>query len=214
MVTPLSNDPTAITEYLVNIGVKEGSFNVNEVFSFDEEMLGFIPESFAYIFLFEYSDYFSERHKDDKEPTKKCPFHMRQYVGNTCGTVALLHSIVNNQDLLSFTEGSWISNFLPNCGKLHSDELGKLVENNKEIIDMHESAARGDDTPVPSDVLLHYIAFVKFNKELWELDGQKPYPICHGPCESLVESAVAVIKKEFLPHISDQMSIGSLTLSK
>ena len=40
---------------------------------------------------------------------------MRQTIGNACGTVALLHSLCNNQDIADFAKDSFLETFMTRC---------------------------------------------------------------------------------------------------
>ena len=77
-----------------------------DVYGLDEELLAFLPSPVvAMILLFpinEKYETFRRKEEDDlkskgQEISPKVYF-MKQTIGNACGTVALLHSILNNRD--------------------------------------------------------------------------------------------------------------------
>ena len=76
-------------------------------------------------------------------------------------------------------------------------------------IDIQEDNANDDDTPLTeSSFSNHFITFISLGGKLWELDGLKPQPVCHGECSDLLKDSVALIQKDFLPHIKNQMEVS------
>jgi hypothetical protein len=74
---------------------------------------------------------------------------------------------------------------------------------------MHDAHAQRSRVAAPADaeVDTHLIAFVLHAGELWQLDGRRGHPISHGPAEG-IERALAVVREEFLPHITDKFRIA------
>lgn len=93
------------------------------------------------------------------------------------------------------------------------DDRSELLENCKELEQVHEQAATEGQTEVKrkkkvrllirvtdkslfviikapceqEDVDLHFICFIEVDQHLYELDGRKLFPINHGKCTNLVE---------------------------
>ncbi|OHS98360.1 Ubiquitin carboxyl-terminal hydrolase isozyme L3 [Tritrichomonas foetus] len=216
-LTPLSNDPESLTEYCIRIGLDPETFSFNEIFSFDEEMLQMVPRPvYSVIFLYPVGGDdgpLEQRHSEEIKLSGSVPWFTLQTVPNACGTIAVIHSILNNQERFNIIPDSWISKFISKSKEMTPEQRAEYIEGNDEIQELHEDAAVEDDTPVTEDSSTnHFIAFVKHDGKLWELDGRKPQPICHGPAESLLEAAVAVLNRDFIPNIDDPMRISAVAL--
>lgn len=72
--------------------------------------------------------------------------------------------------------------YLDQARALTSEERGKLLENDASFSQAHQELAVEGQTDANSGepVNHHFVAFVNFNNELYELDGRKSYPITHG----------------------------------
>ena len=77
-----------------------------DVYGLDPELLAFLPSPVvAMILLFPINDKYEAFRRQEEEEVKAngqnvSPkvYFMKQTIGNACGTVALLHSIINNKD--------------------------------------------------------------------------------------------------------------------
>ena len=77
--------------------------------------------------------------------------YMKQTIGNACGTIGLLHVLMNvrNSDILGQTlqyeEGRFIDNFMRVTESMDPETRGYTLENNEELAaaieEAHESAA-------------------------------------------------------------------------
>ena len=110
---------------------------------------------------------------------------------------------------------SCLSKFLKNVTAASTpEEIAKALEKNDEMRVSHESAAQEGQTAAPSatehvihpdhkvqincvfrQVDNHFVAFVVVKGKLYELDGRREGPVCHGPAADLLSSAGAVCKK-------------------
>jgi len=108
---------------------------------------------------------------------------MKQFVGNACGTVGLLHSVGNSMDSIKFKEG-YLKGFFEKTKDMSPEERGRYLEEDESISEAHEASAQEGDTAPPApdeEVKLHFISLVHRDGHLYELDGRKPFPINHGP---------------------------------
>lgn len=72
--------------------------------------------------------------------------------------------------------------YLDSARDLTAEERGWLLVNDTSFTDAHQSlAVEGQTNANNEKVLHHFVAFVNFNNELYELDGRKSGPISHGP---------------------------------
>jgi ubiquitin carboxyl-terminal hydrolase L3 len=98
-----------------------------------------------------------------------------------------------------------LKSFYEKAKGLSPEERGKLLEGDKDIIEIHQNLAVEGQTEAPADleekILFHYVALTmvgdKTDGELMELDGRKNFPVSHGKttAESFVTDAAEVCKK-------------------
>ncbi|XP_038114728.1 ubiquitin carboxyl-terminal hydrolase-like [Culex quinquefasciatus] len=179
---PLESNPDVLNKYLEKLGVSP-LWNIVDIYSMDDDALAFVPSPLkSLIFLFPCSDVYEEfRAKEDAElkakniEHPKDLFYLRQYVHNACGTIALVHAVLNNPDI-ELTEGSVMKKYLDGARDLSPEERGKLLENDAGFTETHESVANEGQTAAPDineKVYHHFVAFVHHGGKLYELDGRK-----------------------------------------
>lgn len=142
---------------------------------------------------------------------------MRQLIRNSCGTMALIHSVLNNLKVIDLKEGSVIKKFYDMAKDLSAEERGKLLEEDMEFINIHQAlAVEGQTAAPPSDAIVnhHYIALIKYGDELYELDGSKKFPISHGATkdETFLNDAARVCK-EFIARDPKEVSFTIMALA-
>ena len=59
-------------------------------------------------------------------------FYVRQKIGNACGTIALLHALANNADVLSFEANTFIDTFVRESAKMSADEKAAYLDERAE----------------------------------------------------------------------------------
>lgn len=170
--------------------------------AFDTETMGAInPEVFqcrALIFLYSLSA------QTKTSPEKSCPsaspFFIKQTIENACGTIALLHSLANNEPLCE--PGSFVDALRMATTSVSAFERGKLLECDEELCALHAGFSQQGQTEAPeasADVDLHFVAFIESNGCLFEMDGRLDAPICHGKVEeSFFASCCAAIQAKYL----------------
>ncbi|CAL8069710.1 unnamed protein product [Calicophoron daubneyi] len=200
-----------------NLGIKEG-WEFVDVYSLDPEMLGVIPRPvLAVLLLFPITDA-SKANPLGQLVVNKDIMFIKQTIANACGTVALLHSIVNNQDSLEFKDRSLIDELLEKLRDLQPEERGLAMENEERLSVLHEQSATEGQTTAPdatSKTNLHFVCFVERNGNLYELDGRNNSPICHGTTsrKTLLEDSCAVIQK-FMSRDPDSLNFTVVALCK
>ena len=217
-LTPLSNDPEVMLGYINSLGFELKDAQLSEVFSFDDEMLDFVPKPvYGVIFLYPIDDsdgVLESRHLHDKVYNGEKPFYTHQTVGNACGTIALIHVLMNNLDHVTVKDGSCASKLVRDLPHDDPDGAAKLIEADEELLEAHEDFATNDDAEIPECVMNHFIAFIEFNGDLWELDGRKDNAINHGKCSDLLKDSISVVKTDFLPHLTNSNEISMTVLCK
>jgi len=223
---PLESNPEVLNKFIHKLGVPS-DWELVDVYGLDQELLAFLPSPVvAMILLFPISDKYETYRKQEEEELRKngqevSPkvYFMKQTIGNACGTVALLHSILNNKDHIPF-DGSngHLQKFLESTSDMKPDEIAKFMETDENICSVHEETALEGQTEAPSNqerTNLHFVSLVHRDGSLYELDGRKPFPINHGPSsdETFLHDAAAVCSK-FIARDPDELHFSMLALAK
>lgn len=110
----------------------------------------------------------------------------KQTIGHACGSIGLLHCLINGSARRYLEEGSLAERIRETAIPLGMEERAQMLYDNKEFEDAHCSVAELGDTTAPDaeegDRLgQHFVAFVKGDDgRLWELEGSRKGPICRG----------------------------------
>ncbi|XP_018651142.1 family C12 unassigned peptidase (C12 family) [Schistosoma mansoni] len=154
------------------LGVVEESWKFIDIFSLDDDMLAFVPEPvISLLFLYPLETPIENASLGVEDNSSKVVL-IKQTVGNACGTIALLHAIVNNKQKLSIKDGSFLSSVLEDFENKTPAERGVIVESKKEISALHEKSALEGQTEAPnaeSKTNLHFVCFVEHYGSLYEL---------------------------------------------
>ena len=102
----------------------------------------------------------AERIKQQGQIISPKVYFMKQTVGNACGTVGLLQTIINAKENLSIQKDSYIEKFLNKTASMTSDERAEYLSNDDEIEATHESAATlGQSEQIHEEVNTHFVCF-------------------------------------------------------
>ena len=141
---------------------------------------------------------------------------MYQYANNACGTVGILHSIMNivekHPDLVR--PASYLHQFYLDTKDKTPKERGEHLVSNNSIEEAHKKAVEKGDTEVEEQVNTHFICFVEVAGDLYELDGRKEFPINHGPTSSenlLMDSCREIMK--FMDRDPEELRFTTLVLA-
>ena len=170
------------------------SLEFHEVYSLDPDMLAMVPRpAHALILVFPVSQTYEKfRHEEDKDKQQyegsgdgEEVLWYKQTIGNACGLIGVLHSVSNGFAKSQIQPGSDLANLLKEAVPLQPDDRAVLLEETDALEKTHQAAAITGDTKAPdaqADVDLHYVAFVKSDKNghLFELDGRRKGPLDRG----------------------------------
>ncbi|TGZ49561.1 ubiquitin carboxyl-terminal hydrolase isozyme L3-like [Temnothorax longispinosus] len=201
---PLESNPEVMTKFLHKLGVPK-KWSVLDVYGLESDLLAIVPRPvLAVILLYPFSKIDKAEEdkaevKDSKNDGPDSVYHLKQNISNACGTIALLHSVANNLDVIQLEDG-FLKKFLDETKGLSYAERGERLEKSQEIIDTHMESAQEGQTEAPAEdmeVYHHFVAFVHKDGTLYELDGRKPAPINHGSTtpEALLDDAARVCKE-------------------
>ncbi|XP_061394817.1 ubiquitin carboxyl-terminal hydrolase [Musca vetustissima] len=219
--TPLESNPDVLTKYIHKLGVSK-EWALTDVVGLEPEMLEWIPKPVKSIILLfpcseKYEQHRAEEHERlaaEAQDYPKSLFYMRQFTSNACGTVALIHSVANNEDVK--IEDGALKNFLEKAKDLSPEERGKTLENDAGVAEDHQALANeGQTTANPEEkVYHHFIALVNVDGTLYELDGRKSFPVKHGATtpETFVQDAARVCK-EFMARDPEELRFTVMALA-
>jgi len=223
---PLESNPEVLNRFMRKLGVPS-DWELVDVYGLDPELLAFLPSPVvAMILLFPINEkYETYREQEEEEVNIKGQevspkvYFMKQTIGNACGTVALLHSILNNKDHIPFDGSNGrLQKFLESTSNMKPDEIAKFMETDSSIRSVHEETALEGQTEAPSSqerTNLHFVSIVHRDGSLYELDGRKPFPINHGSSsdETFLNDA-AVVCKRFMERDPNELHFSMLALAK
>lgn len=195
-----------------------------DVFGVDPDLLPLVPQPcIALVLLFPCSDKHYTFKNEEEEHLKKEGqtvsqnlFYMKQYVGNACGTIGILHALSNNTESLTLGDG-FLKRFFEKGQTMTPEERGRYLEEDEDISDAHQTSAQeGDTSPPPIDekVNHHFLALVQKDGHLYELDGTKAFPINHGPTtpDNFLKDAARVCQ-EFMKRDPEEIHFNIMALS-
>ena len=186
---PLEATPEALTALTRALGVSSHTF----VPAWDWEALeATTPLVLLYPTLPELESFRQQREIIAADATQL--YFMRQIVGGACGTVAVLHALMNgvpgaslqNSPLVEWRETTY------SLDKSAIQERSTSILEHIKIREAHNLAAATNHPPnTPSQAGIrqgrHFVTFIHQNGLLWELDGRRNAPQCLGDTTAVSE---------------------------
>ncbi len=144
---------------------------------------------------------------EKKEPLKEYDhelFFANQVINDACATYALLSILMNRaKDLDIGDELRTLKDF---SLALPSKDRGWAIGNSEVIRKAHNSFTRQDPFEIEyskdnskGEDAFHFISYVPFNNQLYELDGLQKGPIHHGPCTA--DNWLALARDQIMSRI-------------
>jgi len=179
----IESDPAVFSEMLERLGVR--GVEVAELWGLDEsafESLGGTDNIKGLYFLFKWQKDKRTSHAVTTDAPEGV-FFAKQTISNACGTLALLHVLLNRPEI---DVGTALADYKAFAADLPPDLRGDLLGScdpirvthnlfaRPEPFEAEERAARDDDD------VYHFIAYTQVGDKLFELDGLKPAPIQFG----------------------------------
>lgn len=176
-----------------------------------------------------------ESKKAEKKVGEDNVWFMKQRIGNACGTVGVLHTLANLPPTLqemTIQPQSWLDNFLKQTSASATSTAtsasmspiarAEILESNDDIEKHHNQntsdsslnqTSRGN---IDDKVITHFISIIQDEKtgNIYELDGRKESPICHGSCDSrdrFLYEGMKVVKK-FMARDPEEVRFTILAL--
>lgn len=190
---PLESNPEVLKQFINDIGVDVSCCDFVDVLSTELWALEMIPTPvLALLVLYPITKANEQYRLEEAENiminvdsnfVSTNVFFMKQTVDNACGTIGLLHAVINNRNNLpSFGHDSLIEKFYSRAKELTPEERALLLENDETIEAIHGNVAeQGQSEQIDiHKVNSHFICITNIDGHLYELDGRKIAPICHG----------------------------------
>jgi len=220
---PLESNPEVMNTFIQKLGVST-KWQFMDVYGLDPELLCMIPQPCcALILLFpitqNYDSYCkSEAVRLGKDGQKVSPnvFFMKQTVRNACGTIGVIHAVANCRSKIEIISESVFSKFLSDAKHMSPSEIGKRLETDTSIQDAHKVCAeegQSEAIAAEENVDLHFVALVHVDGNLYELDGNKPFPINHGVTsdQTFLEDGARVCR-EFMSRDENELRFTIVAL--
>ena len=220
---PIESNPEVMNSFLRKLGVP-GDWEINDVFGLDPELLLMLPQPvLSLLLLFPITDNYESFAREQEATMKDVAvsdklYYMKQTISNACGTVALMHSVINssNSCQIHLSEGP-LKRFIEATRDLSAEERAERLEADDDICGAHDEAAREGQTRAPDredKVDYHFVCFVHVDGGLYELDGRKSGPILKGKCspDTFLNEAAAACK-EYMTRDPDNINFTIVALT-
>ena len=207
---PLESNPALVNEYVQKLGFDTSLYEFVDVFSTEDWALQMIRQPVAAVIMLYPLTEAQTNCKDDPDSILRPSdnqkvWFIKQRIGNACGTIGLLHSLLNTPEPIraSFQADSWLAKFREDTPvALDPMEKAKHLEDDNKIAALHEEATSSETNQtsrgnVEDRVLTHFVALVHVDGHLYELDGRKEGPVQHGTTSptTLLQDSCRVVKK-------------------
>jgi ubiquitin carboxyl-terminal hydrolase L3 len=219
-----------MNDYVNKLGFSSTAtlYEFTDVFGIEDWALEMIPQPVAaVIMLYPLTEkqlaYEKERSSSSATatPTPGDVWFIKQRIGNACGTIGLLHALLNAPEPLNhFQQDSWLQQFQHDCpAPLDPVRKAEILEGDETIANLHDQATSSEQNQtsrgsLEDDVITHFVALVCKHGALYELDGRKAGPVSHGPTSqaTLLQDACRVVK-EFMARDPDEIRFTILALA-
>jgi ubiquitin carboxyl-terminal hydrolase L3 len=210
---PLESNPQMLSQFARKIGASK-DFGFSDCYGLDDDMLAWVPKPvLGFIFLFP-SRAMKEAKKsnDDGDDVQHSNdsnvYFMEQRVGLACGSIATIHTLLNNADNVTFEKDSFIARFQADTKDMTPSQRGDYLGVAPGLEEISSEVAQGGQTEAPSvddKIDYHFVAFVRVNDRVVELDGCKPAPIDHGAtgADSFLSDVAKVVREQFIAKLPE-----------
>lgn len=192
----LENNPEVMNHLSRSIGLDE-KLSFYDIYSLtDADLLAFIPRPvYALLVIIPLTPTWSEaRQAEDKDKGEyqgKGPeepvIWFKQTIGNACGSIGLVHSLLNSGAAEYIKPGSVLDQIREQALPKPMWERAKVLEDSDGFEKAHVEAAQLGDTTAPARKApgvhsgQHFVAFTKAKDgHLWELEGDRKGPLDRG----------------------------------
>lgn len=223
---PLESNSELITQYMGQIGMNTQEFVFQDLLSYEQWAQDMIQQpALGLLFIYEITTAHENHRKAEADRIEQegqhvSPnvFYMKQYADNACGTIGVFHILGNlpaqHADLV--VNGSMLAGFFAKTKGKSPQDTGHIFQNDEELKEKHVEATKEGTTNVNEHLETpnHFIAFVRVDGHLYELDGRKKFPINHGPTtEATFLSDACNAANVFIQREPDNVNAGLIVLA-
>jgi ubiquitin carboxyl-terminal hydrolase L3 len=161
----------------------------------DPDLLALIPRPvYALLAIIPMSESWKESREEedgpkeiyDKAGPEEPVVWFKQTIGHACGSIGLLHSVLNGPAVDFIKPGSDLEKLLHDAIPLKMADRANMLSESGPFEMAHEAAAQLGDTVPPNlaaadKLYQHFVTFVKAKDgHLWELEGSRKGPLKRG----------------------------------
>eukprot|EP00347_Sterkiella_histriomuscorum_P020715 403336755 len=185
---PLEGNPKVFTEYAEKLGCPTLMFKFHDVFGLDDDVWSaMIPQPVQAVILLysikkQHNDFIARQEKP--EITADSPFFVKQKIHNACGTIALLHALLNSPSIIeNLRDTSFLQEFYFINQTTTPDQRADHLNNDEKLEETHQTAALAGDTQVHDDTQCHFVTYIQKDGFIWEMDGRLTAPVKRNKIE-------------------------------
>jgi len=182
-VNAIESNPDVMNTLLASIGVPE-TFKIHDVLGTEETDVADLPGQLKALLLLMPKDDFYKAALAEKGSDSEAPgvIFIQQTKENMCGTIALIHAVINGIENLELADSS-LKSFFDEVKDLGPEERGNKLAENEAIMAAHnEAAAGGQSNLLPGEAGHHMVCFVKVSDQVYDLDSLASAPHIVGEC--------------------------------
>ena len=186
------NNPAVMTRLAIQLGLSP-ELQFYDVYSLDEpELSAHIPRPVMALLVIIplTSAWHRDREAEDagkndyaasgpEEPV----IWFKQTIGNACGSIGLLHSTINGPAANFIEPDSDLAAIRRRAIPLQMTDRADMLYDSEPFERAHKSVEEAGDTraiPAAEHTGQHFVAFVKAEGKLWELEGSRKGPLDRG----------------------------------
>ncbi|KAH8728215.1 hypothetical protein GQ44DRAFT_676460 [Phaeosphaeriaceae sp. PMI808] len=194
----LENNPEVMNHLARALGLDD-KLSFYDIYSLtDTDLLAFIPRPvYALLVIIPLTPaWHEEREAEDKDKAEYAGkgdaepvIWFKQTIGNACGSIGLVHSLLNSDASAHIQSGSVLDQIRKDALPKAIWERAQVLEDSDEFEKAHAEAVQLGDTAAPTPISdehagQHFVAFVKAKDgHLWELEGSRKGPLDRGVLE-------------------------------
>ncbi|KAI1410794.1 putative ubiquitin carboxyl-terminal hydrolase [Hypoxylon sp. FL1857] len=187
----LENNPEVMNQLAEKLGLSS-DLSFYDVWSLDEpELLAHIPRpALALLVILPFTPAWGRDRQAEDAGKSDYEGHgpeepviwFKQTIGNACGSIGFLHCAINGPAAEYIKPGSDLDKIRRDAIPLKMEDRADLLYNSVPFEEAHKSCVPlGDTVPISEEHLgQHFVAFVKADGRLWELEGSRKGPLDRG----------------------------------